>query len=80
MYISRRFNNATLKFSEDAKHLPQLHSTFNKAFELPQNISKSADPAKVLNSVLINEGIFSFSFVRHPFERYADDDQVVVQS
>jgi hypothetical protein len=58
-----------MKYSEDAKHLPQLHSTTNKKFELPENITKSENPAKMLNAVLTKESNFSFSFVRHPYTR-----------
>ena len=69
MQISQRFSNNTLKYLADAKHLGQLHITSHEAFQVHKNISTSKDPAKALNSVLINEGIFSFSFARHPYAR-----------
>ena len=69
MHISQRFSNNTLKYLADAKHLTQLHIASHEAFELDKSISTSEDPAKVLNSVLLNEGIFSFSFARHPYAR-----------
>ena len=40
-----------------------------KALKLPENITKSVNPAKMLNAVLTNESVFSFSFVRHPYTR-----------
>ena len=33
-----------------------------------------------INEIISEHELFKFSFVRHPFERYADDDQVFVQS
>ena len=69
MYVSGKFDNKTIEFSEQEQHNQQLHITANNAFKLSQNIIKSEDPAKMLNAVLLNESIFSFSFVRHPYTR-----------
>ena len=70
MYVSRKFDNKTITLSENEKHLQELHIKANNAFKLSQDITKSEDPAKMLNAVLTNESIFSFSFVRHPYTRY----------
>ena len=70
MYVSERFDSQTeMKFSRNEKHLAQLHIKSNNEFRLPENITKSDDPAKMLNAVLTRESIFSFSFVRHPYKR-----------
>ena len=70
MHISGKFDQKTIKYHVDPKHLPLLHGKHNKEFELPQEIRKSSQPSKMLNAKLINDDIFSFSFVRHPYTRY----------
>jgi len=69
MHVTEKFSNETIKFSSNPKHLAQLHTTSNDKFKLPENITKSVNPAKMLNAVLTNESVFSFSFVRHPYTR-----------
>ena len=70
MHISGKFDQKTIKYHVDPKHLPLLHGIHNKVFELSQEIRKSIQPSKMLNAKLINDDIFSFSFVRHPYTRY----------
>ena len=70
LHISGKFDEKTIKYYKDAKNLAQLHLKHNEAFELSKEIKKSKEPSKVLNAKLINDNIFSFSFVRHPYTRY----------
>ena len=69
MHVSGKFDNKTITISEKEKRNQELHIRANNAFKLSKNIKKSVDPAKMLNAVLTNESIFSFSFVRHPYTR-----------
>ena len=69
MYVSGKFNNETIAFSEKEEHNEQIHDKTNNAFRLSESITKSDHPAKMLNAALTNGNIFSFSFVRHPYTR-----------
>ena len=69
MHISQKFDNKRMKSFEDPKNLPQLHVAHNNAFATKEDIQQSEYPAKKINSILVNESIFSFSFVRHPYAR-----------
>ena len=69
MDISQKFDNKSMKDYEDPKNLPYLHVAHNNAFSTQQDIQQSEYPAKKLNSILVNESIFSFSFVLHPYVR-----------
>ena len=70
MQISGKFDQKTMKYFKDDKHLNYLHRNHNIAFALSKEIKNSIDQSKMLNAKLLNEDIFSFSFVRHPFTRY----------
>ena len=72
MEISGKVDWKTIKDYVDRNNIPALHGKHNKAFELPQEIRKSIQPSKMLNAKLINDDIFSFSFVRHPYTRYVN--------
>ena len=69
MNVSEKFDNKSITFYGQAKQLANLHLTHNTLFSLPKTIKKSEDPARMLNAFLMNEAIFSFSFVRHPYTR-----------
>ena len=70
MQISGKFNQKIMKYFKDDKYLNYPHSTHNIAFALPKEIENSIDQSNMLNAKLLNEDIFSFSFVRHPYTRY----------
>ena len=70
MEISGKVDQKTIKYLVDRNNLPILHGKHNTEFELPLVIKTSIQPSKMLNAKLINDDIFSFSFVRHPYTRY----------
>ena len=70
MEISGKVDQKTIKYLVDRNNLPTLHGKHNTEFELPLVIKTSIQPSKMLNAKLINDDIFSFSFVRHPYTRY----------
>ena len=70
MHVSHKFEEKEMKHFESPERLPFLHANVNSVFGLPADIKKSIDPMKQLNAFLLNESIFSFSFVRHPYTRY----------
>ena len=69
MHISGRLDEKEIKFYKTVANLGKLHKRHNKEFKLPEEIRKSKDPEKALNDLILNDSIFSFSFVRHPYKR-----------
>ena len=69
MHISGRLDEKDIEFYEEVGNLGKLHKRHNKEFKLPEEIKKSEDPVKTLNDLILNDSIFSFSFVRHPYKR-----------
>ena len=69
MYLTQIFPKEKLELAAREKWLGTLHQTVKAKFLLPSSIRESDYPENKLNSVLANESIFSFSFVRHPFKR-----------
>lgn len=69
IHISGTLDEKTVRFYEDVKHLAQLHERHNNEFMMPKEIRISKHPKKVLNDIIMNDLIFSFSFVRHPYQR-----------
>ena len=55
---------------KEAQNHPHIHGYHNRVFKLSKDITNSTLPSKMLNAKLINEDIYSFSFVRHPYTRY----------
>ena len=70
MQITERFAKYDIEVYSAEKKLQQLHGLINSVFKLPAHILESKEPEKILNILLSNRSIFSFSFVRHPYTRY----------
>ena len=60
----QKFDQKTIKYHVDPKHLPSLHGIHNKGFELSQEIRKSIQPSKMLNAKLINDNLVTFEIQR----------------
>ena len=69
IHISGTLDERTVKFYEDVKNLAQLHERHNNEFMMAEEIRISKHPKKALNDIIRNDSIFSFSFVRHPYQR-----------
>jgi len=76
--------NTSAKFKENDKmrlskltNLPFLHVAAEDKFSILDYLQNSNDTAlikvKKLNNKIAKESLFSFSFVRHPYTRYASD-------
>ena len=69
IHISGTLDEITVKFYEDVKNLAQLHESHNNEFMMVEEIRISKHPKKALNDIITNDSIFSFLFVRHPYQR-----------
>ena len=75
MRTSQTFSEKELKRYENASQLAYLHLAANEKFKFFDGITKSKDhpliKIKKLNTIIAKESLYSFSFVRHPYTRYA---------
>ena len=67
---SGKSNNKTLAKLQKPNQLWPLHLAHNKAFALPKDITNTSSPVASLNLAQVNESLYSFSFVRHPYVRF----------
>lgn len=77
MKNSGKFNdNDKIRLSK-LTNLPLLHVAAVDKFSILDELQNSNDTAllkvKKLNNKIAKESLFSFSFVRHPYTRYASD-------
>ena len=70
MQITERFTKYDIELYSREKKLQQLHGVINSIFKLPVHILQPKNPERILNTILDNRSILSFSFVRHPYTRY----------
>ena len=69
MYITKAFNRQDIKDYAGEKNNKRLHIAMNNKFRLPLEILSSANPVKAVNDIISKHSLFTFSFVRHPYQR-----------
>ena len=73
MSTSNKFADNDTKRYINATKLPHLHTKVNRKFDLLPDLQKATvSPLlkiKKINKQILEESLFSFSFVRHPYTR-----------
>ena len=69
MNTSGKFTTEEMGSYSMEKNNAYLHYSVNDKFRLPKEIRESPYPVKSLHQLVVNNSLFTFSFVRHPHSR-----------
>ena len=69
MNTSGKFTKEEMGSFSMEKNNAALHYFVNDKFILPKEIKQSPFPVKSLHQLVVNNSMFTFSFVRHPHSR-----------